>query len=368
VTGWAGGRTAAQTFGPNGGDPGLEFHAYIADKVAESEPPPLLDVERYPDPRDDPEFEPAPPGWRPHTAARPAPGMRPVLAWGDLMAEPPEPPPQLHPGIPKVGFTVLAGPPKVGKTLRASQVALETRQPALLVIEEGSLRGIAYRMSRQADELGISDPPIHVMHRQRVRLDNRQSVRQLRDLVDSLRPSLVVLDPLNRLHGADENRPTQMTPVMDALSALAYDFDCAVLAIHHLAKPSAERRGDVWDRFRGAGAIRSATDANLAMDGSGERVRLVGEFRDTEPLSVWLELDREALLFNEVAPPEAPAKVDPIELRAYVEERGQVTARQVEERFEVAKHTALKALRALGCDEYEGSRRQLMFTIGRTVQ
>ena len=89
-----------------------------------------------------------------------------------------------------------------------------------------------------------------------------------------------------------------MTPVMDAMAGIAYDLETAVLAIHHLAKPSAERRGDVWDRFRGASSIRSGTDANLALDGTGNRVKLVGEFRDSEPLLEHLELDRKSLLFQ----------------------------------------------------------------------
>ena len=293
-------------------------------------------------------------------------GLR-ALSWDELMAEPPDPPPMIAPGIPEVGVTVIAGSPKVGKTLYASQTALQTGRPALVVVEEGSLAGIAYRLRRQAAELGIDRPLVEVLHRKRIRLDERRSVAMLRAYVEATRPALVILDPLNRLHSADENRPSQMTPVMDALAELAYDVRCAVLAVHHLAKPSAERRGDIWDRFRGASSIRSGTDANLVLDGASERVRLVGEFRDAEPMTEWLELDRDALLFRPADPPEAPTKVDPIALRAFVDERGQVVARQIVEHFAVSKATALVALRALGCDEYAGSRGQITFSLG-TVQ
>jgi hypothetical protein len=246
-----------------------------------------------------------------------------------------------------------AGPPKVGKTLWIPQTALESGRPCLLVLREGSLAGIVYRLSRQADALGVTDPPILVMHRQRARLDARRS-DQLRAIVAAERPALVALDPLNRLPWADENRPSQMTSVMDAMAGIAYDFGCAVLAVHRLAKPSAKRRGDIWDRYRGASSIRSGTDANLALDGSGDRVRLVGELRDAEPLSEWLELDREALLFRPADAPEAPSKVDAIALRAFVEGRRQVTAQAVMDEFRVTKNTALRALRALGCDEDAG--------------
>ena len=81
------------------------------------------------------------------------------------------------------------------------------------------------------------------------------------------------------------------------------------MKIHHLAKPSAERRGDIWDRFRGASSIRSGTDANLILDGSGDRVRMYGEFRDAEPLSAYLELDRTSLTFHVVDAPKGTGKV-----------------------------------------------------------
>jgi hypothetical protein len=218
------------------------------------------------------------------------------------------------------------------------------------------------------DAVGVlADGADHDPPRQRIRLDNRASAARLREYVAASRPALVVLDPLNRLHGVDENRPSQMTPVMDALAAIAYDVGCAVLCIHHLAKPSAERRGDIWDRFRGASSIRSGTDANLVLDGTGDRVRLVGEFRDAESLSEWVELDREALLFRSADAPAVSMKVDPIAFRPFVEARGQVTGRQVCDEFKVAKHTALAALRGLGCDEYVGPRGTLVFTMG-TVQ
>lgn len=288
-----------------------------------------------------------------------------VLSWADLMAEPAIPPPVLRPGVPVIGVTVLAGPPKAGKTLLASQWALEAGRRTLLVELEGDLRGLSYRLRTQAAALGLTDPPVSVMHRQRLRLDDQAAVRKLYDMTGGY--DLIVIDPLNRAHSADENRPTEMTRVMDGLASIAYGRQTAVLAIHHLSKPSAERRGDPWDRFRGASSIRSGTDANLILDGSGDRMRLVGEFRDAEPLSEWLELDRTSLTFRTVGAPDAPAKIDPTALRQYVIERGQVRAQEVAVQFGASKNTAFDALRAIGCDEFAGVRGALSFTL-RTGQ
>jgi hypothetical protein len=292
------------------------------------------------------------------------------------------PPPRAAIGVAKVGVTVNAGSPKVGKTTFQTQMAVHVAAqtidtflgepvatgPVLLVIEEGAIDGIAWRLRRQAEAAGVDELPIELAHRQRIRLDDKLSVRRLRDHVRSLRPAMVVLDPLNRLHSQDENKPTAMTPVMDALADISAEGSCAVVAIHHLGKPSMDRGGSVWDRFRGASSIRSATDGNLALDANRGGIRLRGEFRDAEPLDVWLTFDREALTFDLAERPEAPSKVNPSELRDFVTEKQQVTAREVMERFGVSRHTAIAALEAGDFDRMEGARNTGIYFISGTVQ
>lgn len=58
--------STASTFGPGPFDPADDaaFRAYQAAQLAAIEPPPAVWV-HIPDPRDDPAFEPAPPGWSP---------------------------------------------------------------------------------------------------------------------------------------------------------------------------------------------------------------------------------------------------------------------------------------------------------------
>lgn len=340
---------------------------------------------KVPLPRPEPVYVPVQdePPW----TAEPVIGARPqrleikTHSMAELVAMHIEPPPMLVEGtVPEVGLTVLAGPPKVGKTLLASQMGLvvgaEGSQPdflgrgtgsgpVLIVVEEGSIAGLSWRLRHQSAALGIDSARIEVAHRQRIRLDAPRSVDLLRGKVASYRPVLVIVDPLNRLHGADENRPTQMTPVMDALAGIAYEFGCAVLAIHHLSKPSSERTGPIWDRFRGATSIRSGTDANLALEGGGTTVQMFGEFRDAEPLSEYLELDRPTLTFRAVEGPTVSRKVDPDALRTYIAEQDQVTVAKVVERFGVTRPTARVSLENLpDIDWYDGPRRTRFYTLG----
>lgn len=62
-----GGRTAADTFGPNGGQPSPEWHAHLAERIEAIETPPPLWGD-LPDPRADPNFEPSPESWHPYLA------------------------------------------------------------------------------------------------------------------------------------------------------------------------------------------------------------------------------------------------------------------------------------------------------------
>jgi hypothetical protein len=201
-----------------------------------------------------------------------------------------------------------------------------------------------------------------------VRLDNPDSVKGLRARVRDIAPVLVVLDPLNRLHGLDENRPSEMSRVMSAAVQIVQEAHCAVVVLHHLTKPNAEHRGRLVDRIRGAGSIVGATDANLVMEPQGAgRVRLEGEFRDAEPITLFLELDPERLLFSRTLAERAPGKVPVADLLTFLDERTRVTARDVMDRFGCGKVTALAALEDTpGLDRTTGSRGQLHYF--RTVQ
>jgi hypothetical protein len=308
------------------------------------------------------------------------------ISTAELLAEPDEPVPFHTPDlIPAEGLVVVAAPPKVGKTILMSQLALVTGcddgpprplflgravQPgrALYVLEEGSRESLRYRVRRQMDGLSIDHSSVTWVLQAHLRLDHAPSVKDLRAMVADVAPALVVLDPLNRLHGLDENRPSEMARVMGQAVGIVQEAHCAVVVLHHLTKPNAEHRGRLVDRIRGAGSIVGATDANLVLEPQGGgRVRLEGEFRDAEPITLYLELDPERLLFSRIEPERAAGKVPEEALLAFVDERTRVTARDVMDRFGCSKVTALAALDGSSAlDRTAGARGQLHYF--RTVQ
>ena len=68
--------------------------------------------------------------------------------------------------------------------------------------------------------------------------------------------SLIVLDTLARCLAGNENEAEDMSAFIQAVDALRYHFDCAVMVIHHTSKADAKME-------RGSGAFRGATDTML---------------------------------------------------------------------------------------------------------
>ncbi len=102
------------------------------------------------------------------------------------------------------------------------------------------------------------------------------------------------------------------------------------------------------------------------MEREGDRTaRLQGEYRDSEPLSLYLTLDPETLLLWPTEPPESIRKVGRVELVTFVRERGQVGVTTTAERFGVTRNTARDALTsavAAGVlDEAQDGRRRMYF-------
>ena len=76
--------------------------------------------------------------------------------------------------------------------------------------------------------------------------------------------SLIILDPLISFHDSPENENTQMRKVMEYISDIAFDADCAVELIAHTGKPDkASSKGLAGNQYaaRGATAIIDAVRA-----------------------------------------------------------------------------------------------------------
>jgi hypothetical protein len=100
---------------------------------------------------------------------------------------------------------------------------------------------------------------------------------RLVQMVYELQPHLVVIDSLGAVSGRGENKVEDVRDILAFLSAVAREFDLALLLIHHLRKPAkahdlARRGGLVTaDDFRGSSHIvamaRSVLALSIVQDG-----------------------------------------------------------------------------------------------------
>jgi AAA domain len=100
---------------------------------------------------------------------------------------------------------------------------------------------------------------------------------RLSDTVQQLRPILLILDPLIRLHRVDENDATQIAALLSYLRELQRQFQLAVMLVHHARKDShASRPGQA---LRGSSELHGWGDSNLYMRRKGSQLTLSTEHR-----------------------------------------------------------------------------------------
>lgn len=153
--------------------------------------------------------------------------------------------------LPVEGVAILAGPPGCGKTWMLADLAIElsrgglwmgrflTRRGAVLCIDEESPTGllpIRYRRLLLAKSLGTESADMHFCNGQGFSFSRSGDVARLRDVLERIKPSLVIVDSLIRVHSAEENSASEMSAIFAVVKALARDFHCAFLFADHMRK------------------------------------------------------------------------------------------------------------------------------------
>lgn len=125
---------------------------------------------------------------------------------------------------------------------------------------------------------------------------------ELREQCAMLRPALVVLDNIAQLFAGQENARAEATQFCNVLTAIARDFDCAVLLLGHLPKAEgSEFSGSTaWDA-----AVRSRLMLERQADGTTVLRKLKANYSDLDELRLQYRAGSFAVLpTGSTAPPE----------------------------------------------------------------
>ena len=202
---------------------------------------------------------------------------------------------------------IIGGEPKCGKSFLALDlaVAVATGTPCLRRFSAASgrvllfaaedaahivrerLDGIAQAAGTYLENLDIDVVPA-------VRLDLADDRQRLFETVRRVRPRLLVLDPLVRLHRIDENAAGEVAPLLACLRDLQRNFETAVVLVHH-ARKSAHARGG--QALRGSSELHAWGDSNLYLRRKKHRILLTVEHRASRsPDEIALELRETPIL------------------------------------------------------------------------
>jgi len=189
---------------------------------------------------------------------------------------------------------VIGGAPKCAKTWLGLDMALSVATgtpclgkyavpepgPVLVYLAEDALLVVRERVAGMARHRGLdlAGVDVHVITSPVLRLDRGSDRTRLLETIRRLRPRLLLLDPLVRLHGIDENNAGEVAELLAYFRSLQRQLDLSVLLVHHRRKSAA---GGVaaGQGLRGSGDIHAFGDSNLYLRRTRDHLILSSEHR-----------------------------------------------------------------------------------------
>ncbi len=185
-----------------------------------------------------------------------------------------------------MALSVATGTPCLGK------YAIPSPGPVLVYLAEDALPIVRQRVEGMARHRGLDlhAIAIHVITSPTLQLDREPHCTRLFETAKRLRPRLLLLDPLVRLHGIDENHATEVARLLAYFRALQRRLDLSVVLVHHTRKNAASGVA-AGQGLRGSSDIHAFGDSNLYLRRTRDRLMLSSEHRAAPASpSVYLEL------------------------------------------------------------------------------
>jgi hypothetical protein len=204
---------------------------------------------------------------------------------------------------------LIGGSPKSLKTWTSLEMAVSVatgtpcldRYPvheqgrALLYLAEDSLPTVKERLTSLAKRRGldIEALDLYIISTPSMRLDLARDQIRLQKTARLLKPRILVLDPLVRLHRLNENAANEVSALLSYLRDLQRELDLAVALVHHARKgiSSACQGGQ---GLRGSGDFHAWSDSSLYLRHSRGELILSAEHRaasSPDPISIQLVTD-----------------------------------------------------------------------------
>lgn len=257
----------------------------------------------------------------------------PVAQAGALPAQPPEKAWLVRHLWSHMAVGLISGHPKVGKSWLGLDLAVsvasgtdclgafpvEDPGPVLVYLAEDPLPRVRERIAALCAlrSLPLDRIPLHVITAASLRLDDPGDRDRLAATVARIAPRLLLLDPLIRLHGGDENDSRYIAALLGFLRTLSRQYDLAIALVHHMSKKS---RSQLGQSLRGSSDLWAWADSAAYLTRARNQILLTLEHRSApapDPIALVLDLGRDGATphLRRASPEETPPPPDPIEDR-----------------------------------------------------
>lgn len=190
------------------------------------------------------------------------------------------------------GVGIIGGPPRAYKSWLALDMAVSVASgspclevfpvrcsgPVLIYAAEDSESSLRSRLESLARnrQIDFAHLDVRVITADLLRLDLPDDQRRLEATIALHQPKLLIIDPLVRIHGADENASGPMAALLGYFRALQRKNALAIILIHHSGKRISTRAGY---SLRGSSDFYAWTDCLLSLERRHEQHRLSIEHR-----------------------------------------------------------------------------------------
>jgi hypothetical protein len=194
---------------------------------------------------------------------------------------------------------IVSGPPKALKTWTALEMAISVATglpclatfpvhrsgPVLLYAAEEPMPALHSRLHALARNhaLDLDQVDIRVIAADSLRLDHGEDREKLTATVRFHRPVLLILDPLIRLHGLDENQSGPMAELLGYFRSLQRSTGTAIAIIHHSRKHAASSAAP-GQSLRGSSDLYAFVDSLVSLERRRDQVTLSAEHRSAPGL------------------------------------------------------------------------------------
>lgn len=157
-----------------------------------------------------------------------------------------------------------------------------TRGKVLIFLAEDAAHNVRARIESICihRHLDISELELYVITAATMRLDLETDQQMLTKTLDSLRPKLLILDPLVRLHRLDENSASDISKLLSFLRGLQRSFATAIILVHHASK---KYRAQPGQALRGSSDLHAFGDSNAYLARKKNNLVLTLEHRAAKP-------------------------------------------------------------------------------------